>query len=68
MFQTIWGRLHKLNTRWFEANKNPFMYLEVIDMDQQGEVRAQWYTHLGRVTDFRYCVKISNVSPDSINI
>ena len=29
-------------------------------MDQNGEIRAQEYTHLGRVSEFRYCIKIKN--------
>ena len=34
------------------------LYIEVIDMNQNGEIRAQEYTHLGLVTEFRYCSKI----------
>ena len=31
---------------------------QVIDMNQNGEVRAQEYVKLGRITEFRYCSKI----------
>lgn len=38
------------------------MLPKVIDMNQNGEVRAQEYINVGRVTEFRYCTKISNTA------
>jgi alpha-amylase len=55
---TIWGKLNNLRSDYFGHDKRPFMFLEVIDMDQNGEVRAQEYIEQGRVTEFRYCNKI----------
>jgi len=60
--EAIWGKLNNLNTRWFPSGAKPFMFLEVIDLNQNGEIRAQWYTHLGRVTDFRFCVKVKDAA------
>lgn len=56
--QTIFDRLSDLRSDVFGAGKRPFMFLEVIDMNQNGEVRAQEYAQLGRITEFRYCSKI----------
>ncbi len=34
------------------------MYVEVIDMSQNGEIRGSEYVGNGLVTEFRYCSKI----------
>ena len=64
LFQLVWNKLNNLNTRWFPGGAKPFFYLEVIDLAQNGEIRNSWYTHLGKVTEFRYCVKVKDVSID----
>jgi len=56
----IWNRVNDLRSDIFGVGKRPFYYPEVIDMNQNGEVRAQEYIHLGKVTEFRYCTKIFN--------
>jgi alpha-amylase len=60
--QAIFSQLNNLREDVFGAGVRPFNYLEVIDMNQNGEVRAQEYVHLGRVTEFRYCNKIRDAS------
>lgn len=57
---TIWSRLDDLRSDVFGPGKRMFFFIEVIDMNQNGEIRAQEYVHLGRVTEFRYCTKITN--------
>ncbi len=59
--EVLWNRLNPLNTQWFQGNSKPYIYNEVIDMDQNGEIENGWYSHLGPVTEFRFCVKVSNV-------
>ncbi|PAA52154.1 hypothetical protein BOX15_Mlig014993g1 [Macrostomum lignano] len=51
-----------LNTKWFPAGRKAFFFYEVIDLAQVGEVRAQEYTGIGKVTEFRYCIKINDVA------
>jgi len=51
-------RLNNLNTEFFPGGRRPFIMNEVIDMNQNGEIRAQEYVHLGKVTEFRYSSKI----------
>lgn len=60
--ENIWNALEDLNTQWFPAGTKPFVGLEVIDMNQNGEIRAQEYTHLGRVTEFRFSVKVNEAT------
>ena len=45
----------------FGANKRPFIYSEVIDMGFGEPIKNTDYTHLGRVTEFRYGLKLSEV-------
>lgn len=58
--EVIWGQLDDLRSDVFGSGVRPFFYPEVIDMNQNGEVRAQEYVHLGKVSEFRYCTKIAN--------
>ncbi len=60
--EILWSKLNDLPTQWFPGGSKPFMYLEVIDLNQYNEVAAAWYQHLGRVTEFRFCPKIYEVS------
>lgn len=56
----IVSRLHNLNTRYFTSGTRPFAYQEVID--QGGEpIKATEYVRSGRVTDFIYGIKLSQV-------
>ena len=56
----IMNRLANLNTRWFPGGTRPFVFQEVID--QGGEpITASQYTHIGRVTEFKYSIKIGEV-------
>ena len=59
--ERLYPHIDDLNTDWFPAGSKPMMLLEVIDQSQHNEVSAAWYTHLGRVTEFRYCQKIAQV-------
>lgn len=58
--QAILNSLRNLNTKWFRSNTRPFIVMEVIDMGGEA-VSAREYTHLGRVTEFRYGYKLGNV-------
>ncbi|XP_076311371.1 alpha-amylase-like isoform X1 [Tachypleus tridentatus] len=58
--EIIFKKLNNLNTKWFPSGSKPLIYMEVIDMNQGGEIQASSYKHLGLVTDFRYCVKIKD--------
>ncbi|KAA0192642.1 hypothetical protein HAZT_HAZT001198 [Hyalella azteca] len=50
---------NNLNTdQGFPANTRPFFYHEVIDRND-GAVTVQQYYGLGRITEFRYCQKIT---------
>jgi len=64
----IFSRLDNLRTDVFGAGKRPSMFLEVIDMSQNGEVSAKEYINVGRVTEFRYCSKIRDCAGALWNI
>ncbi|XP_046384116.1 alpha-amylase 2-like [Ischnura elegans] len=50
----IFGRLHHLEeSHGFPHNAKPFIFQEVIDMGGEGISWTQ-YSHLGRVTDFKF--------------
>lgn len=56
----IYHRLRKLNTNHgFPADSRPFIYQEVIDLGGEA-VHASEYTRLGRVTEFKYGMELSN--------
>ena len=44
----------------FGPNKRPFVFMEVIDMGGE-PIKSTEYTYLGRVTEFKYGMHISNV-------
>ena len=56
----IFDSLHNLPTQWFPSGTRPYVFMEVID--QGGEpITASEYTGMGRVTEFKYSVKIGEV-------
>ena len=65
--QAIQKRWNNLNTKWFPAGSKPFVFHEVIDMSNE-PIRGQHYSHLGRVTDFRYCIKIRETVDNPWNL
>lgn len=59
--EAIYGKLNDLNTDFFPRNSRPFIYQEVIDMNN-GEPITRWqYRHMGRVTEFLYGAKLGAV-------
>ncbi|KAM9719598.1 alpha-amylase-like [Menidia menidia] len=58
--ENIYHRLHTLNTTWFPSNSRPFIYQEVIDLGGEAISSAE-YSHLGRVTEFKYGTKLGTV-------
>lgn len=59
--KVIYGKLNNLSTEFFAAGSKPFIYQEVIDMDQ-GEPVTRWqYNQMGRVTEFNYGAKLGAV-------
>ena len=55
--EAVYSRLNTLNEAWFPPGTMPFIQNEVID--QGGEpITSEEYTHLGRVTEFKYGIKI----------
>ncbi|XP_072143058.1 alpha-amylase-like [Dermacentor andersoni] len=59
--QVIYARLNDLNTQFFAPGTKPFIYQEVVDLGQ-GEAVTSWQYHrLGRVTEFRYGIKLGAV-------
>lgn len=58
--QVVVSRLNNLREDVFGANKRPFIFYEVID--QGGEpIKSTEYTHIGRVTEFKYGKTLSEV-------
>eukprot|EP00058_Branchiostoma_floridae_P009091 XP_002594579.1 hypothetical protein BRAFLDRAFT_77550 [Branchiostoma floridae] len=49
----IFGRLSDLNTAYFPSGSRPFIAMEVIDLGGEA-ISASEYTHLGRITEFKY--------------
>ena len=61
--ESIFLGLHDLPTdKGFPSGSKPFVYMEVIDMNQAGEVSVHMYKHIGLVTEFRYCTKIAQAA------
>nr|BAV13234.1 alpha-amylase [Eisenia fetida] len=58
--EAILGRLNQLNTQWFPAGRNAYIYQEVIDLGGEA-VKATEYTYLGRVTEFKHGQNLGNV-------
>ncbi|CAH2311638.1 pancreatic alpha-amylase-like [Pelobates cultripes] len=58
--KAILNRLNNLNTEWFANETKPFIFQEVIDLGGEG-ISASEYFGNGRVTEFKYGVKLGNV-------
>src|SRR6218665_3279499 len=58
--EAILGRLNQLNTQWFPAGSNAYVFQEVIDMGGE-PITASEYTYLGRVTEFKHGQNLANV-------
>ncbi|XP_063282149.1 pancreatic alpha-amylase-like isoform X2 [Pelobates fuscus] len=58
--KAILNRLNNLNTKWFANETKPFIFQEVIDLGGEG-ISASEYFGNGRVTEFKYGVKLGNV-------
>ncbi|XP_077978297.1 alpha-amylase 1-like [Glandiceps talaboti] len=57
--EVIYNGLNDLPTSTFPAGSRAYLFQEVID--QGGEpIKATDYTHLGRVTEFKYGLELSN--------
>lgn len=52
---------HTNSNSIFGSGKKPFIYQEVIDLGGE-PIKNTDYTHLGRVTEFKYGQKLSEVS------
>ncbi|XP_070389696.1 alpha-amylase-like [Dermacentor albipictus] len=59
--QAIYARLNDLNTQFFAPGTKPFIYQEVVDLGQGEPVTSWQYHRLGRVTEFRYGIKLGAV-------
>jgi len=58
--QAIYGKLKNVREDIFGAGKRPFIYQEVIDLGGE-PIKNTDYTGIGRVTEFRYGQKLSEV-------
>ncbi|XP_035658299.1 pancreatic alpha-amylase-like [Branchiostoma floridae] len=56
----IFGRLSDLNTAYFPSGSRPFIAMEVIDLGGEA-ISASEYTHMGRITEFKYSAQIGSV-------
>ncbi|OCT82943.1 pancreatic alpha-amylase [Xenopus laevis] len=56
----ILNRLDDLNTTWFSNGTRPFIYQEVIDLGGEGISTSDYFWN-GRVTEFKYGVKLGTV-------
>ncbi|CAG0906473.1 unnamed protein product, partial [Cyprideis torosa] len=52
--EAIFNSLDSLNPEFFPAGSRPFVFLEVIDLDGSEPITGSDYTHIGRVTEFKY--------------
>lgn len=57
----VYGRLQDLPDTWFPPGTRPFLLQEVIDLYGSEAVSASEYIHLGRVTEFKYGLYLSEV-------
>ena len=64
---TIFSRLHNLSSEYFPLNSSPFIYHEVIDMGAD-KIQSVDYSHLGRVTEFRFGKYLSSVFNSSTEL
>ena len=58
--EAIYSRLNNLPTTWFPSGTSAFIYQEVIDLGGE-PITAGDYSHLARVTEFRYSANIGNI-------
>nr|AGN55419.1 amylase [Pinctada fucata]AGN55420.1 amylase [Pinctada fucata] len=58
--RAVFGKLHNLNTKYFNSGQKPFIFQEVIDMGGEA-IKAAEYTPIARVTNFIYGIKIADV-------
>ncbi|XP_078615346.1 alpha-amylase-like [Branchiostoma floridae x Branchiostoma japonicum] len=56
----IFGRLSDLNTAYFPSGSRPFIAMEVIDLGGEA-ISSSEYTHLGRITEFRYGMQLGTL-------
>ncbi|CAG0886066.1 unnamed protein product [Cyprideis torosa] len=52
--EAIFSGMDSLNPEFFPAGSRPFVFLEVVDLDGSEPITASDYTHIGRVTEFKY--------------
>jgi len=57
--EAMYAQVNDLNTQWFPAGTKPFIFNEVIDLGGE-PISADQYTHLGRVTEFKFCNHIAS--------
>jgi len=57
--EAMYSKVSNLNTRWFPANTQPFIFNEVIDLGGEA-IGSGEYVHLGRITEFKYCNHIAS--------
>uniref|UniRef100_A0ABM0N0J5 Alpha-amylase n=1 Tax=Saccoglossus kowalevskii TaxID=10224 RepID=A0ABM0N0J5_SACKO len=57
--EVIYGQMNNLVTPTFPSGSRPFIVQEVIDYGGEA-ISATEYTHLGRVTEFKYGRELSN--------
>ncbi|ELT87753.1 hypothetical protein CAPTEDRAFT_162476 [Capitella teleta] len=57
----LYTNMHDLPTRWFPAGSRPYVFQEVIYVGGDEPIRPEHYTHIGRVTEFRYSANIGNI-------
>ncbi len=55
--EILYGKVRRLNRRWFKDAHRPLFYNEVIDQGGE-EIKTRDYLHLGKVTEFKYSVEI----------
>ena len=48
-------------SKGFAANTRPFIYMEVIDLGGGEPISASEYYNIGRVTEFKYGLKLTNL-------
>lgn len=57
----IYGHLHDLPSIWFPEHTRPFIFQEFIELDGGECITSSEYTYLGRVTEFKYGLGLSQV-------
>jgi alpha-amylase len=57
----LYTSMNDLPTRWFPSGSRPYVFQEVIYVGGSEPIRPEHYSHLGRVTEFRYSANIGEV-------